>query len=100
MAVKRQRKKDTNRVGRFCISMIVVVFVSVMSIQIIRVYKMDQEYIARQTQLEKELADEVERGKELAEFENYTKSQEYIEDIAKSKLGLAYDNEIIFKEIK
>lgn len=96
----RRRRKDNNRTGKLCISMIVVVFVAVMSIQIVKTYEKDQEYIAQQAELEKQLADEQERQAELLEYENYTKSQEYVEDIAKSKLGLAYDNEIIFKEIK
>ena len=41
-----------------------------------------------------------ERHQELSELESYTRTQEYIEDVARSKLGLAYDNEIIFKEQK
>ena len=37
------------------------------------------------------------KGEQLSSYETYTKSQQYVEDTAKSKLGLAYDNEIIFK---
>lgn len=44
--------------------------------------------------------DETARGEQLSNYETYTKSQQYVEDTAKSKLGLAYDNEIIFKEAK
>ena len=36
----------------------------------------------------------------LKDYEEYTKSQDYVEDIAKSKLGLLHDNEIVFKEKK
>ena len=36
--------------------------------------------------------------KELEEYEAYTQTQEYIEDTAKSKLGLVYKDQIIFKE--
>lgn len=96
----RRRRKDNNRTGKVCISMIVVVFVAVMSIQIVKTYEKDQKYIAQQAELEEQLKEEQERQADLLEYENYTKSQEYVEDIAKSKLGLAYDNEIIFKEIK
>ncbi len=96
----RRARKDNNRVGKFCISTIVIVFGAVMTVQIIRVYQKDQIYIAKQAQLEKQLAEEQARQGELAEFENYTKSQEYIEDIAQTKLGLAYEDEIIFKEIQ
>lgn len=80
--------------------MIVVAFVTVMSVQIFKTYQKDQEYLEQQRILEQQLADELARQAELEEYEKYTQSQQYIEDIAKSKLGLAYENEIIFKEQK
>lgn len=81
-----------------CIIGIVLVFAVVMSIQILHIYEKDQEYITQQTELEQELSDEQERQSELEEYEAYTKSDEYVEDVAKSRLGLLYDNEIVFKE--
>lgn len=100
MAGARRRKKNSNRAGKVCISMIVVAFVTVMSVQIFKTYQKDQEYLEQQRILEQQLADELARQAELEEYEKYTQSQQYIEDIAKSKLGLAYENEIIFKEQK
>lgn len=38
-------------------------------------------------------------AKELQEFEKYTSTTKYIEEVARDKLGLLYDNEIIFKGI-
>jgi len=98
MAAAKRTRKDNNRAGKICISMILVVFVAVMSIQIVKIYQKDQELIEQQAELEAELEGETERQQELEEYEAYTKTNEYIEDVAKSKLGLAYDNEIIFKE--
>lgn len=98
MAGARRRGKDNNRTGKFCISMILIAFVAVMSIQIFRVYQKDKEYAEREAELEVLLEEETERQQKLEEYEAYTQSNEYIEDTAKSKLGLAYDNEIIFKE--
>ena len=34
----------------------------------------------------------------MKELETYTKTKKYAEEVAKDKLGLVYDNEIIFKE--
>lgn len=98
MAGSRRRRKNNNRAGKLCIGMIVFAFVAVMSVQIIRIYQKDKEYQEKQAVLEKQLEDETKRAEELEDYEAYTKSQEYVEDTAKSKLGLAYDNEIIFKE--
>lgn len=97
MAAKK-RRKDNNRAGKMCISMILVAFVAVMSVQIVKLYQKDQEYANKQAELEAQLEEETARQAELEEYEAYTKSQQYVEDVAKSKLGLAYDNEIIFKE--
>lgn len=97
MAGKR-RRKDDNRAGKMCISMILLAFVVVMSIQIVRIYQKDQAYAMQQKQLEAQLEEEMARQQELEEYEAYTQSDAYIEDVAKSKLGLAYENEIIFKE--
>lgn len=97
-ATKRRRKNQNNRAGKVCISMILIVFVAVMSIQIVKIYQKDQEYIKKQQQLEAQLEEETARQEELEAYQAYTQSQEYVEDVAKSKLGLAYDNEIIFKE--
>lgn len=97
MAAKK-RRKDNNRAGKMCISMILVAFVAVMSVQIVKLYQKDQEYANKQAELEVQLEEEAARQAELEDYEAYTKSQQYVEDVAKSKLGLAYDNEIIFKE--
>ena len=98
MAAKKRRKNNHNRAGKMCISMILLVFVVVMSIQIVKLYEKNQEYVRKQAELELQLEEETARQDELEAYENYTKSSEYVEDIAKSKVGLAYDNEIIFKE--
>ena len=44
--------------------------------------------------------EEQERATEIQELDEYVHSTEFVEDTAKSKLGLSYDNEIIFKEKK
>ena len=49
-------------------------------------------------ELQQEKQDETQRSSELDDLEEYMKSSQYIEDVAKSKLGLTYKNEIIFKE--
>ena len=98
MAAKKRKSNRNNRAGKICISMILVVFAAAMSVQIVKAYQKDQEYARKQEQLEVQLQDETARQEELQNYQSYTQSQEYVEDIAKSKLGLAYDNEIIFKE--
>ncbi|MGN0240601.1 MAG: septum formation initiator family protein, partial [Candidatus Weimeria sp.] len=57
-----------------------------------------QSYKAREAQLNEELEEQKEKKQDLKDYEKYTKTKEYTESQARSKLGLLYDNEIIFKE--
>lgn len=95
-----RRKRKQKRNGRICISLIAIMFLVIMSVQIVKLYQKEREYTAREKALTESLEDETERQNQLDNYEEYTKSQEYIEDQAKSKLGLTHDNEIIFKEDK
>ena len=94
----RKQKKKENRMGKLCVSGIVFMFLIVMSIQIVKLYKEDQTYIAKEKELNEQLEDATEEQQQLADYEQYTQSQQYIEEVAKSKLGLVYNNEIVFKE--
>lgn len=95
-----RRKRKQKRNGRICISLIVVLFLIIMSVQIVKLYQKDQGDRERINALTDAYEDETERQNQLDNYEEYTKSQEYIEDQAKSKLGLTHENEIIFKEDK
>lgn len=100
MGAKKRRKTNQNRAGKWCIGLILIAFVGVMSVHTIKLQQKSQEYAKRQAELELQLEQETARQAELEEYEAYTQSPEYVEDIAKSKLGLAYDNEIIFMEVE
>ena len=52
----------------------------------------------REQQLQEQIAAEEERAEEIAEYEKYTQTKKYIEDVAKDKLGLVYEGEIVFKD--
>ena len=95
---KKSTRRDDNRVGKICIGVILAVFVAVMSVQINKVYQKDQEKIAQEQELREQLQHELDRQEELEEYQEYIESTEYVEDIAESKLGLLYEDQIIFRE--
>ena len=95
---KRTARRDDNRVGKICIGIILIVFMVVMSIQIQKVYQKDLEKIAEEEELREQYQYELERQEELKEYQEYIESDEYVEDQAESKLGLLYENQIIFRE--
>jgi cell division protein DivIC len=98
MSAKRKKKKRS--AGTMSIGIIVLAFMAVMSVQIYRLKQKDDAKAAEVDALEQELAEETQRAEEIDELEAYMQTTQFIEDTAKSKLGLAYDNEIIFKEIE
>ena len=77
---------------------IVIAFLMVMTIQIGRLKEKDATYAVQEKELQQQYEEEQARAEKIDETAAYMKSNEYIEDVAKSKLGLAYENEIIFKE--
>lgn len=52
----------------------------------------------RRSVLEQQLEDETARTAEIQEMEQYMNSDGYIEKIAREKLGLLKENEILFRE--
>lgn len=95
MSVKRRKKKQNP--GTISIVIIVLAFLVVMSIQILKLKEKDDMLAEREAMLEQQLTDEMERAEELEELDLYTRSMEYIKEMA-NKLGLVFENEIIFKE--
>ena len=55
-------------------------------------------YMAKEEALQQEIALEEARTEEIQEYEKYTQTKKFVEEVAKDKLGLVYEGEIIFKD--
>lgn len=97
---RMRRRGKQNKNGMLCITLIVLILAGVMSVQIINLSHKNQSYGNRQQELQAQLESEQQRKKELEEYEKYINTEEYIEQAAKTRLGLVHKNEIIFKEKK
>ena len=71
---------------------------AVLVVQMMRLKNKNAEYDAQIAKLQLELDAEEERQNDLVEYEIYVNSKEYMEDEAHSKLGMAYEDEVIFRE--
>lgn len=96
--MSKNRRNPKNKSGKSSIAIIVIFLLAVMSVQMVRLYDKNKGYIEQEERLSQQLEDETERQKKIQDYAIYTQSKEYIEDLAHSKLGLVYDNEIVFKE--
>ena len=95
--MSRNRQKKRRNAGTIGVVIIVLAFLGIMSVQIYTLKQKDKMYAEKEQNLEEQLADEEARSEELEEMDLYTKSIEYIKDMA-NRLGLVFENEIIFKE--
>lgn len=57
----------------------------------------NNEYIVIEQELQEQIDAELARAEEIDELKAYVGTDEYIESVAKEKLGLAYKNEILFR---
>lgn len=59
----------------------------------------EQNELAKQEleQLTAEIIEEEERAKDLDEYAKYVNTKQYVEDMAREKLGLIYPGELVFK---
>ena len=56
-----------------------------------------KEYDSKINTLNSQIEEENKRAEDLEEYEKYTKTSAYVEEVAKERLGLVYEDEIIFQ---
>ena len=77
--------------------MILIAVVGVNIVRLQKEMKVNEKRYAQDVERKKE---EEKRKSELDEFEKYTGTLEYVEEIAREKLGMVLGNEIVFKPNK
>ena len=97
MAKIRQRRKRNSKIGILSISFVVICLFAVIAYKGEELKAKNEVYIAREASLKAQIQEEKERAEELQEYSKYVKTKKYIEEVAREKLGLIYEDEIIFK---
>lgn len=91
------RRKRQNHFGMIMVMLLVGMFCSVIAYKSYTLKVKREEYNKKIDVLEKQILEQEERTKELEEYEKYTKTIKYVEEVAKDKLGLVYEDEIVFE---
>ena len=91
------RKQNQNKFAMVLVTLVLLMLIVVVNIRKSELKEKQAAYIARQEELQRKIEDEEARAEEIEEYEKYTQTQKYIEDMAKEKLGLVYEDEIVFK---
>ena len=94
------RKRHQNRFSMFLVSLVVVMIMVVVAVQSMTLQEKIDAKTQELKQLEAQIADEQKRSEEIEEFAKEVKTKGYIESVARDKLGLIYEGEILFKKNK
>lgn len=93
----KKRRRLQHRISVISISCVVLLLAVVLGVASISLQEKNRNYKAQEAELQEQINAEIAREEEIAELEAYVGSDEYVEDVAKEKLGLINPNEILFK---
>ena len=98
---KRNKKRiGYNHLGMLAIALVVLVLLGVLMLQSKGLESRLAVYDAKAATLEQAIEDEKARTEEIEELKKYMQTDEYVEQIAREKLGLVKDNEIVFEQVE
>lgn len=92
-----RKEKKTGRLGIFMALFIFTASVCMLGYNSYTLEKQQKQLDREMAILEEKLVHEQEREQNLAEFETFTHTKKYAEQVAKEKLGYVYKGEIIFQ---
>lgn len=97
---KTENRIGSNQLGMLVIALIVLVLLGWLTMESRNLQSRLAVYDARAAELEEQIEDETERTEEIKELKEYMQTDEYAEEVAREKLGLVKENEIVFQEEK
>ena len=92
------RRRNQNKFSMFLVSLVVVLIMIVVAVKSVELQQKIDAKAKEEQQLDDQIAAEKQRAKEIEDFGKEVQTKGYIEDVAREKLGLVYEDEIMFKE--
>ena len=92
------RKKHQNRFSMFLVSLVVVMLLIMVQVGSIELQNKIDAKAAEAALLDAQIEAELQRAAEIERFGKEVQTKGYIENVAREKLGLVYEDEILFKQ--
>ena len=92
------RRRNQNRFSMVLVGVVVTLITVAVALRSVELTKRYEDLSQKEAELEQQKIDEQRRAEEIEEFRKYTQTKRYVEEVAKDKLGLVYEGEIIFQE--
>ena len=99
-SVRKRKARRGNRMALVGITFVVISLAVVVNFRGAEIKEKDLAYQIREENLSRQLEEEKERAQKLEEERIYVQTKEYIEKVAKEKLGLVNPDEILLKPIQ
>lgn len=90
--------RQQNELNMWLAALVVGILIIVIMVACFGLFQKLQNNNSRIDELNSQIRTEKQRSEDIEEFRKYTETREYIEEIAREKLGLVYEGEVIFKE--
>ncbi len=97
MTREKRRLSTGNRLGMCAITVIVMALLIGMLVQSQTLRAKNAEYEVQKAELEEQIRDEEVRADEIEELSDYLNSDEYIERLARERLGLVCKDDVIYR---
>ena len=91
------RKRQQNRFSMFLVSLLVVLILVLVQMGSLNLKNKINVKNAEAAALDLQIEAENQRGEEIEKFGKQVQTKGYIENVAREKLGLVYEDEILFK---
>ena len=94
---KKKRKVRYNSLGMLAIALVVLVLLGGLMLKSNDLKERLTGYDAKAAILQQQIEDEQNRTEEIDKLKKYMETDEYTEEVAREKLGLVKENEILFR---
>ena len=93
----KMRRRSVNLSGMVLVTIVVAMIVLVVVFKSNELRDKKAAYEKREKYLVEQIEEQQRRSEEIEEYRKYTQTKQYVEDLAKSRLGLVYKDEIVFE---
>ncbi len=92
------RKRHQNRFSMLLVGLVVTLITVAVAVSSIELRQRLAHYEEQEAQLQEQIHAEELRAAQIEEFRKYTQTKSYKEEVAREKLGLMYEGEVLYKK--
>ena len=97
MRTRKKKLKESSKISMRVITVVVLFLFGVLTYKTIELKEQASAYEATIDGYEKDMKELKKERKEIEELRDYVNTDSYIEEVAREKLGLVYEDEIVFE---